>query len=256
MADKLITASDIVTGMAKRFAAPEWAMFFNVANGTGLQGKRYADAIGMSLFPSRGLELHGYEIKVSKSDYRREAEQPLKAETIAAYCDRWWVVTPPGLLDGENLPMNWGWLAYDGRAFFTKQKAVKLEAKTLDRSMLAALLRRAHESAETRCQVLVEDKTANVEAEIKRRVDNELSRHTSEHTRLKECVEAFEKSAGLKIDRWNGDEIGKAVAVVQACGVTSTYQNAGSLAGRFRSIADQIDKALTDTGFPVQAAAE
>jgi len=254
--DKAITSNDIVTGMAKRFAAPEWAMFFNVANGTGWQGKRYADAIGMSLFPSRGLELHGYEIKVSKSDYRREAEQPLKAETIAAYCDRWWVVTPPGLLDGENLPMNWGWLAYDGRAFFTKQKAAKLEAKTMDRSMLAALLRRAHESAEGRVGVLVEKKTASVEAEIKRRVEDQLKYRTRDYETLKSAVEAFEKGAGIQIKDWRGEDIGRAVAAVEATGITSTYARTADLSKRFRTIADQIDKAIADTGFPVHAAAE
>lgn len=150
MADKLITAADISAGMAKRYAAPEWAIFFNVANGTGARGSRYADALAMSLFPSRGLELHGFEFKVSKSDYRREAADPEKAEAIASYCDRWWIVTPPSLLDGENIPPNWGWLAYDGRAFYTKHKAEKLAPKPIDRVFLAAILRRAHEQSEAR----------------------------------------------------------------------------------------------------------
>lgn len=249
VADKTITSNDIVAGMAKRYAAPEWAMFFNVANGTGWQGSRYADAIGMSLFPSRGLELHGFEFKVSKSDYRREAAQPEKAESIAAYCDRWWVVTPPGLLDGENLPPNWGWLAYDGRAFYTKQKAAKLEAKAIDRPMLAALLRRAHESNDRRLEVQVAEKTASVEAEIIKRVTREIESRTRRHAELQKAVEKFEQHAGFKIETWNGDDLGKAVAVVQSVGVTSTYQNAGDLSRRFRGIADQIDKALIDTGF-------
>lgn len=256
MADKAITAGDIVTGMAKRYAAPEWAMFFNVANGTGARQYRYADALGMSLFPSRGLELHGFEVKVSKSDYRREAADPTKAEAIAAYCDRWWVVTPPGLLDGENLPMNWGWLAYDGRAFFTKQKAAKLEAKPIDRPMLAAILRRAHESNEARLGAMVEEKTAGVEAEIKRRVEQELKWRTDQHTRLKDNVEEFEKAAGIKICGWDGENLGRAVRVVQATGVHNTFENAANLSKRFRTIADSIEKALTDTGFSVPEAAE
>lgn len=256
MADKTITASSIVAGMAKRYAAPEWAMFFNVANGTGWRGSRYADAVGMSLFPSRGLELHGYEIKVSKSDYRREAADPTKAEAIAAYCDRWWVVTPPGLLDGESLPLNWGWLAYDGRAFFTKQKAAKLEPKALDRPMLAALLRRAHESNEGRVAGLVEEKTAGLEAEIKRRVEQQLSYRLRDFETLKGAVAAFEKGSGVTIQDWRGEDIGRAVAAVEATGITSTYTRTADLSKRFRSIADQIDKAIADTGIPVQAAAE
>ena len=45
------------------------------------------DAVIMSLWPSRGLELHGVEIKVSRADWKREAADPAKAEAIAAYCD-------------------------------------------------------------------------------------------------------------------------------------------------------------------------
>src|SRR5215831_12205622 len=101
---KSLSASDICIGMRKRYCAPEWALFFNVANGTGARTYRYADAMGMCLFPSRGLELHGFEVKISKSDWKREAADPEKAETIAAYCDRWWVVTPPDLFNGENIP--------------------------------------------------------------------------------------------------------------------------------------------------------
>lgn len=256
MADKAITAGNIIAGMAKRYAAPEWAMFFNVANGTGWRGSRYADAVGMSLFPSRGLELHGFEIKVSKSDYRREAQDPTKAEAVAAYCDRWWVVTPPDLLDGENLPLNWGWLAYDGRAFYTKQKAEKLEAKAIDRPILAALLRRAHESAEARAHSLVAEKTASAEAEIKRRVEEQLKYRSRDYEILRAAVDAFEKGAGIKITDWRGEDIGRAVAAVEATGITSTYARTGELSKRFRVIADQIDKAISDTGFPIQQAAE
>ena len=93
MASKHLTAADICVGLRKRYIAPEWALLFNVANGTGARQYRYADAIGMSLYPSRGLEIHGFEVKISKSDWKREAADPEKAETIAAYCDRWWVVT-------------------------------------------------------------------------------------------------------------------------------------------------------------------
>lgn len=256
MADKPITSNDIVSGMAKRYAAPEWAMFFNVANGTGARQYRYADAVGMSLFPSRGLELHGFEFKISKSDYRREAAQPEKAESIATYCDRWWVVTPPGLLDGENLPLNWGWLVYDGRAFYTKQKAEKLTAKPIDRPMLAALLRRAHESNDRRLAVQVAEKTQGVQAEIERKVTAEVERRTRRHTELQEAIDTFEKTSGLKIETWCGETLGKAVAIVQATGVNETYSNAADLAKRFRSIAATIEKALDETGFSVQQAAE
>ena len=55
---------------------------------------RYADAVAMNLFPSRGLALHGFEIKVSKSDFKSEIENPEKSVPVQQYCDHWWIVAP------------------------------------------------------------------------------------------------------------------------------------------------------------------
>lgn len=45
-----------------RFCSPEWAIFFEVGDGTGSAQRRWADAVAMNMYPSRGLE-----IQVSKS---------------------------------------------------------------------------------------------------------------------------------------------------------------------------------------------
>ncbi len=92
---KMLRAADIRAGMATRWAAPEYAIMWEVADATGARHSRLADAVMMSLWPSRGLELHGVEIKVSRADWRREALTPQKAEKIAAYCDRWWSTRRP-----------------------------------------------------------------------------------------------------------------------------------------------------------------
>lgn len=100
-----LKASDIRAGMKKRWCDPQWAIMWEVGEGTGAMSGRYADAVMMSLWPSRGLELHGVEIKISRSDWKREAADPSKAEAIARYCDRWWVHTPPGIVDDlSDLP--------------------------------------------------------------------------------------------------------------------------------------------------------
>ena len=58
------SAADIHAALRLRYAQPEWAIMFEVANGTGAAQRRYADAIAMNLFPSRGLCVHGFEVKV------------------------------------------------------------------------------------------------------------------------------------------------------------------------------------------------
>lgn len=73
--------------LRRRYPAPAWAFLEEVRNQTGYARTiRTADALAMSLYPSRGLHLHGFEVKVSRADWFRELNDPKKAEEIAAYC--------------------------------------------------------------------------------------------------------------------------------------------------------------------------
>jgi hypothetical protein len=83
---------DVWDMLRERHPAPEWAIFFEVANGLGVSDRRYADAVAMSLFPSRGLDVHGFEVKTARGDWLRELKNPKKADVIASYCDFWWLV--------------------------------------------------------------------------------------------------------------------------------------------------------------------
>ncbi len=139
-----LTAGDIRIAMSKRWKDPEYAIMWEVGEGTGAISGRYADALIMSLWPSRGLELHGVEIKISRSDWKREAADPTKAEAIARYCDRWWIHTPPGIVDDLSaLPPAWGLREFDGKAWKTIREADKTDAEPITRRFLVAMLRRA-----------------------------------------------------------------------------------------------------------------
>src|SRR4051812_49014156 len=98
--------------LQKRHAPPEWAYFEEMRNGTGYaRGARTADALAFSLWPSRGLELHGIEVKVHRSDWLREKGDPDKAEEIGKFCERWWLATTEGVVaDVGEIPSAWGWL--------------------------------------------------------------------------------------------------------------------------------------------------
>lgn len=95
---------DIKAAMRARYCAPEWALMFEVGDGTGVNQRRWADAVAMNLWPSRGMEVNGFEIKVSRSDWQRELKNPAKAESVQQYCDRWWIVTAPGIVKDGELP--------------------------------------------------------------------------------------------------------------------------------------------------------
>lgn len=138
-----VYTAEILEGMlAQRHCAPAWAFFPQVRNATGLQATvRTIDAIAMSLYPSRGLDVHGFEIKISRSDWLRELRQPEKTEEIARYCDFFWVVAPIEAIMRGELPPRWGQLVPGTGTLRVKQQAEKLEARPLDRLFIAALLR-------------------------------------------------------------------------------------------------------------------
>ena len=113
-----ISAASVKASLRDRYAAPEWAILFEVADRTGTGASRRVDAVAMNFYPSRGLEVHGFEIKVSRSDWRRELVDPAKAEANFGACDRRWLVAPPGVVTRANCGRPGGistWTSRPGR---------------------------------------------------------------------------------------------------------------------------------------------
>ena len=141
-----MNTEEIEIALRAKYAPPEYAIFFEVRNGTGFARKteRYADAIAMNLYPSRGLEIIGFEIKASRADWLRELKNPDKAEEIGKFCDRWYVVVGDKVIvkPGE-LPAGWGLIVPRGNGLIVSTEAPAKHAKAVDKLMVAALLRAA-----------------------------------------------------------------------------------------------------------------
>lgn len=208
-----LKASDIRDAMRKRWKDPEWAVMWEVNEATGARSGRSADAVMMSLWPSRGLELHGVEIKVSRSDWKREAADPRKAEAVAKYCDRWWVHTPVGVVDDvSDMPPAWGLREFDGKQWNTVKEAERTEALPMDRTFLASILRRADDLM----RVVFEDaKREAAEANVAemeslrqshaRRVEDAVARRTRDLADSAEKVALYEGVFGEEVSRRWGD---------------------------------------------------
>lgn len=146
-----MTESELYEAVATVHCPPEWACFRDVANATGWAGDRRADAVAMNLYPSRGLELRGFEIKVSVSDLKRELANPDKAELIAKYCNTWWLVVPKGLTDKADVPIGWGIMELGEKGLRTKRAAVPRpddQVEPLSRKFVAAIARAAQKETE------------------------------------------------------------------------------------------------------------
>lgn len=173
------TARDVREALRKRFAPPAWAVFDEVRNSTGhVKKPRSVDVLAMSLYPSRGLELHGVEIKVTRSDWIKERDDPDKAEAIASYCDRWWLAVGDASIvkDGE-LPAGWGLLVLKGDKLFTAKGAPELAPKPLDRNFVAAVLRCAADRASHVLENFVSPE------EVRRRIEAALAEGDAERRR-------------------------------------------------------------------------
>lgn len=250
----------LVTMLAARYCAPAWAFFPQVRNATGFtRTVRTADAIAMSLWPSRGLELHGFEVKISRGDWAREKADPEKAEEIARFCDRWWIVAAnEEIVAPGDLPPTWGLLHVRGDALVCKVEAPELTAQPITKAFLAAILRRAHD---------VGTPAAVIEAEVAKRVEERLKRNREnaaydlravkgELERLQGAVKAFEESSGVHIDRWGGERIGDAVRFVLEAGVAETETRLRRLRETAADILGGIDRALAKpTSAPAATAA-
>lgn len=58
--------------LRERYQGRDWAFLLQVPDGTGMAKSRTADALAMGLWPSKGLNLHGFEVKASRSDWLAE----------------------------------------------------------------------------------------------------------------------------------------------------------------------------------------
>jgi hypothetical protein len=127
----VVTASEVVELLRARHTKPgnggsgEYAFFTEVRDGAAHSATISIDAVTMSLWPSRGLAIEGWEVKVSRSDWRRELMNPAKAEAACKVVDKFWVVAPRGVVAEGELPEAWGLLMVQRSREGLKLKLVK-----------------------------------------------------------------------------------------------------------------------------------
>lgn len=237
------------------FGGNEYALFFEVGDATGFSQKRWADALVMSCWPSRGLHLTCYEIKVSRSDWLNEKKKPEKAEVIASRCEYMILLTAPDVvLDPIEIPHGWGWTVYDGRQFKKMKEAPLRECEPCDRAFLAAILRRAARNDQAIVDTLVAEAQEKALENLNERLNNGIKNATrhfeEEFQRLNKKIAEFEEASGISLgDRWtSGKDIGRAVAAVRAAGIFEVYGGIANLSTKLRESADRLDKAGAGLG--------
>jgi len=202
--------SDVNAALRRYYPINEYALMFEVGDATGSRVTRHADAVVMNLWPSRGLLIEGIEVKVSRSDWTRELKNPEKAEAIAQYCDKWWIVAPAGIVQEHEVPALWGYMVVNDkgalRVIKPAPKKDAHEVSALNRSFVAAMLRRASEADAAVVNKLVSQGIAKAQEDIQKRVDSEVERRTRTFAATEEKLAKL-KEAGLDLfGRWDTAE--------------------------------------------------
>lgn len=271
--DRQLREADMLALIEKKYSenpgnGPAWAVVPHVRDAAGFDSKRTADAIVMSMWPSRGLVLHGFEIKVSRGDWLRELKKPEKAEVFCKLVDFWWVAVPDKAIvkDGE-LPDGWGLMVPDKRGLTVKVQArplhnggVGTKEKPVSRSFLAALLRSAARR-QAAGPLEIQEAVAKVRDELSAIHRRSLELETERYNELERKVRAFEQEAGIQIgSRWahttTPEEMGRTVKLVLQgdADVERAENRLRALARQARDLAEDLDAKLPPKqeadGFP------
>jgi hypothetical protein len=220
MADRL--ATNLHHLVKKAYPEPEWAVFFEVSNGTGAGAQRHADAIALGIWPSRGFRLIGFEFKTYRGDWLRERKNPEKAEAIVSLVDSFYVVTSgAGVAALEEVPATWGLLEADAsrQKLIRRREAPLLpdrDQTTMRRSFVAAILRKVPQTTVPKATYQADLEAGIAAARERDRDGYEVRQLQAQVDRLEGYLARFQTATGVDLrNGWEGPEkIGEAVTAV------------------------------------------
>lgn len=252
---KQYATADIANALERRYpqAQSAYAILYEVGNGSGMRCNRHCDALVMSLWPSRGIHLAGFEFKASRSDWLKEYADPAKADAIQRYCDYWWLaVADKDIVKEGELPENWGLMYLDSRGSLTTHKpAPKLSPVPMDRDMLAAIMRRAAEPVANVSQNEIRLARDAGRQEGRQSVEAELKKAKEKLFELQRKIHQFEHASGIDLGMreysWrpgSPQKIGAAVRSILSGDLISGAKHIEHVMTTLRSASEQLANVL------------
>lgn len=242
-----ITSSMVKQAIGASFAAPAYQTFFEVSNATGYGIKSYADAVSMGVWPSTGHELHGFEVKISRSDFLNEMKNPAKAMPIMQYCHRWSLVCPANMVKLDEVPSTWGVYWFKDGAIRKARQPPILEAKPLTAEFVASLVRRAGDIDRSAVAKAVNDARELWEKHRKSDIESEVIRRVGARDQALKLMEAMEAAYG-QVGAYEMERLCKAVAVAAKMGLHESWNGPASILSYMEDYAGNLRKMLTEAG--------
>lgn len=231
--------------LAAKYGGTAYVVLPQVANGTGHEAGRWLDAVVVSLWPSRGLWLHGYEIKCSRGDWLRELKQGEKADAFHKHLDFFSILTVGPVIEAGELPESWGHV----EANFVKKKLVVVKDaprisppnKCIDRALAMGLFRNFDKSCVD----------GIIQARVKDEYDRgvKIGRESAEYKQQsaqsaalqnQKFLDAFQAAHGLDAFALHIDIAEKLGLMVKAFSRLDRYNRIADLCGQLRYAAEAL----------------
>jgi hypothetical protein len=165
-----------------------------------------------------------------------------KARAIQKYCDGWYLaIGDSSIVRAGELPPQWGLLVPSGDSMRAVVNAPKLDPQPLEKTFVAALLRRAARTLETPKNERDKIKKEGYDegyAAGKDLVESEVRWEVRELKELKEQIEIFEKASGIKFKHWGMGDIGRIVKMIREHGIETLLNRAKRISMDLETLAE------------------
>lgn len=203
-----VRGADMLAALTNHYRKPgeEFSGEILIAEPQSPSGQRRCDLLRVGMWQSRGLGIDVHEIKVSRSDWLRELDDPAKAEAWWPYCNRFWITTPPGIVAVNELPEGWGLmeLPRSGRRFKVKVPAASKDPKLTVR-LLIELLRRSDNARLDQIRSMRSQHEVEIERVRRERQDKAAeARIPYPLSQRLNFLERIEQALGMPLDQLGG----------------------------------------------------
>ena len=247
------TEATLTALLRAKYSGQKWAFASQVADGTGYARSRTADGLAMGLWPSEGLHLHGFEIKVSRSDWLKEIQDPTKSLAFSRHCHFWWIVAPADIVKVEELPAEWGLQCPTTAGNLRVKKAASHcpQPVPVDHDFLAAIFRACLNNSPGEAEIAAARKSGYDAGYSKGKEQSEKwgetdrTRAERELSGLKKSLADFEVASGITINMWDGRNLGNAVKLVTEVGIGGILNGLQNVKVQAEKIAERAGEAET-----------
>lgn len=145
------TADEIGALLRTKYPAEEWIFFEELRFGTGYgrNAETEIDAWAMNTWPSKGFLKIAFEIKIYRSDFLKEIQDPNKRKPALSISNQFYFIGPKGLMSKHEMPDECGLMEIspDG-AIKTAKTAPERKISEPTWNFIASLARRIQKIAE------------------------------------------------------------------------------------------------------------